>query len=65
MDSSAATLLLLFSANVFFLIIIIFFFNIIRRIRGDKAKVKLTKEDIQSSGFSDLEAVLLEPTKRK
>ena len=65
MDTSAATLLLLFSVNVVFLIVTIISFNIIRRIRGDKAKVKLTKEDIQSGGFSDLEAILLEPTKSK
>lgn len=61
MDSSAATLLLLFSANFIFLIIIIISFGVIRRIRGDKAKVKLSKEHFKDSGLSDLETLLLEP----
>ena len=64
MDSSAVTLLLLFSVNLVFLIVTVISFNVIRRVRGDRAKVKLTKEDMQRSGFEDLEAVLLDPTKR-
>ncbi len=47
MDSSAVTLLLLFSVNVVFLIITVISFKFIRRVRGDRAKVKLTKEDMQ------------------
>lgn len=49
MDSSAATLLLLFLGNMFILIIVAGSFGVIRRIRGDKAKIKLTKEEIKQN----------------
>jgi len=48
MDSSAASLLLLFSVNFVFLILVILSFGILRRIRGDKAKVKLTAKNIKN-----------------
>lgn len=63
MDSSAASLLLLFSANFVFLILVVLSFGIVRQIRGDRAKVKLTNTFIQNSEFSDLETFLLDPNK--
>ncbi len=64
MDTSAVTLLLLFSVNFFFLIVILIFFGVIRRFRGDKAKVNINKDFMLKNGMSDLETHLLEPNKR-
>ena len=47
-DASTTSLLLLFFVNFSFLIIVMVSFGIIRKIRGDKAKVKLTKKYLQS-----------------
>ena len=66
MDSAAASLLLLFSFNFILLILVVISFGLVRRIRGDKAKVKLTPNLIKTSGeMSDLEALLLDPTRSK
>lgn len=46
MDSSAASLLLLFSVNFLLLIIVISTFGILRRIRGDRDKVKTVNKFI-------------------
>jgi hypothetical protein len=62
MDSSAASLLLLFSVNFVFLVLVMLTFGIVRRIRGDKAKVKLTQSIMQNNNFSDLETLLLYET---
>ena len=60
MDSSAVSLLLLFSVNFLFLIVTLLTFGIVRRIRGDKAKVKLTQSVLKgNNNLSDLEAFLL------
>lgn len=46
MDAATTSLLLLFFANLFFLLLIVVSFGVIRKCRGDKAKVKLTKKVI-------------------
>ena len=47
MDAATTSLLVLFFMNFFFLILIIVSFGLIRKCRGDKAKVKLTKKLMQ------------------
>lgn len=63
MDAATTSLLLLIFVNITFLIIIVISFGLIRKCRGDKAKVKLTKKVIAESGFNDLDVSLLD-TKR-
>lgn len=64
MDTSAVTLLILFSVNLLFLLIILISFGVIRRVRGDKAKVKITKDFMMMQGVSsDLETHLLDTHK--
>lgn len=64
MDASTTSLLLLFFANLFFLILIVISFGLIRRIRGDKAKVRLNKL-MKDSGYNDLDVALLDPKRSK
>ncbi len=67
-DASTTSLLILFFVNFSFLILVMIFFGIIRKVRGDKAKVKLTKKYMQKEGMmneNDLETLLLDPKKSK
>ena len=64
LDPSTQSVVLLTLANLFFLVSILISFGLIRKWRGDKAKVKLSKKVLHELGLDDknkeLEALLLE-----
>jgi hypothetical protein len=53
MDQSTSSVLLLFTANLLLLLVMFISFNIIRRFRGDKVKVKMTKKVARQLGYDD------------
>jgi hypothetical protein len=70
MDAQLQSLLLLILINVIFLVITFILFGILRVWRGDKQKVKLTKQqmkkywkiDIEEDLEQDLHTLLLDPS---
>ena len=52
-DASTQSVIILFVANFCFLIVTIIAFGIIRRFRGDKAKVRLNKKVLRELGFDE------------
>jgi hypothetical protein len=65
LDPSTSSVIILFFANLILLLIILISFGVIRKIRGDKAKVKISKRVLKELGLDDdynneLEALLLE-----
>lgn len=55
LDESTQSVLLLFAANFIFLVITVIAFGIIRRFRGDKAKVKINKKILKEMGYDEEE----------
>lgn len=66
-ETTTASLFVVLLFNLALLIVVVLLFSIIRQIRGDKAKVKITQTLAQQVGIkdNDLETVLLNPSNCK